>query len=245
MRRICRVGAAAAGVLAVAVLGTGCGGSDGDGASGAPVVVSETPDAEVTDLGDWFPTDDPLATDDTTEDYETVDPAVSGPEAEIDQMATEKNWETFSGSSAGSWVTQVCSDLESSPEEHGQSPAQWLDDGIRMEEDGKDILLFGIPKACPKWTSAVKAAASGKYERWFGDGTFVVTSKKLDGEQTIPPGTYRAEGRMENCYWERTSESGDIIDNNFATSARKITVTISSSDGQFTSEGCATWKPVK
>ncbi|WP_177204447.1 hypothetical protein [Streptomyces sp. CC53] len=50
---------------------------------------------------------------------------------------------------------------------------------------------------------------------------------------------------MENCYWERTAESGDIIDNNFATSARKITVTIRASDGQFTSQECAVWKPVK
>jgi hypothetical protein len=50
---------------------------------------------------------------------------------------------------------------------------------------------------------------------------------------------------MDDCYWERTAESGEIIDNSFATSARKITVTIRSSDGQFTSERCAAWKPVK
>lgn len=78
-------------------------------------------------------------------------------------------------------------------------------------------------------------------------GTYVVSSKPATGEdeENFPPGTYRATGKMENCYWERTTESGEIIDNNFATSARSITVTIRSSDGQFTSEGCEVWKPVK
>lgn len=50
---------------------------------------------------------------------------------------------------------------------------------------------------------------------------------------------------MKDCYWERTTKSGNIIDNNLATSAREITVTIRTSDGQFTSERCAVWKPVK
>ncbi|MFD3337417.1 hypothetical protein ACFWV1_33020 [Streptomyces sp. NPDC058700] len=41
------------------------------------------------------------------------------------------------------------------------------------------------------------------------------------------------------------SSPTEFLDNNFATSVRKITVTIRSSDGQFTSEGCEVWKPVK
>ncbi|MGW2207060.1 hypothetical protein [Streptomyces sp. NPDC001774] len=88
-----------------------------------------------------------------------------------------------------------------------------------------------MPKLCPKAAPILKQAVSGRYDRWFGDGTYVVSSKPVEGEETIPPGTYRSQGKMEDCYWERTSESGDIIDNNFATSARSITVTIRSSDG--------------
>ena len=237
MRRICRAGAAAAGVLAVAVLGTGCGGSSGDGASGAPATVSVTPDGEVTE------TELPVATEDP---YVTEEPTYAdGPEGEIDKAAAEKGWEDDVYDPPSALVAAVCKDLVNGPEEHGQSPAQWLVEGMNMEGDERHILLLGIPKLCPEYSGAVKAAASGKFERWYGDGTYVVTSKKADEGQTIPPGTYRAEGWMENCYWERTSEGGDIIANNFATSARKITVTISSSDGQFTSEGCATWKPVK
>lgn len=120
-----------------------------------------------------------------------------------------------------------------------------------MDGDHGEVLLVGVPKLCPKWATAVKEAASGKYERWFTDGTYVVSSRMPTAEQIsegegllIPPGTYRAQGRMEDCYWERTSKGGEIIDNSFATSAQSITVTIAASDGQFTSERCAVWKPV-
>ncbi len=90
-----------------------------------------------------------------------------------------------------------------------------------------------------------EAGCVGDYDRWYGNGTYVVSSKAIAGEREIPPGTYQTTGKLDDCYWERTSESGEIIDNNFATSARKITVTIRSSDGQFTTERCGTWKPVK
>ncbi|MFH9958947.1 hypothetical protein ACH4OX_32690 [Streptomyces roseolus] len=198
---------------------------------------TETPDAEVTDTELPFSTEDPYATEEPV--------YAAGPEGEIDEAAAEQGWEADAYDPPSQLVTQVCSDLLNRPDEEGESPGQWLAEGSRMEGDEKHILLLGIPKLCPEYTSAVKAAVSGKYERWFGDGTYVVTSKKLDGEQTIPPGTYRAEGSMKDCYWERTREDGEIIDNSFVTSARKITVTISSSDGQFTTERCATWKPVK
>ncbi|MEU0275363.1 hypothetical protein [Streptomyces sp. NPDC006307] len=110
----------------------------------------------------------------------------------------------------------------------------------------------------------MKQAAAGDYDRWYGNGTYAVGKDALakpnpepaeedeydaggneEEMPKIPPGTYRAKGQMEDCYWERTSKSGEILDNNFATSAREITVTIRSSDGQFTSERCAVWKPVK
>lgn len=173
-------------------------------------------------------------------------PPATGPEAEIDQAAARNGWAADVYDPPSMLVAEVCRSLESQPGELGQSPAQWLVEGKRMEGDERDILLFGVPKLCPKWEPAVKQAASGTYERWFGDGTYVVSSKPAgDGQRTIPPGRYRAEGQMDGCYWERTTEAGEIIDNNLATSARKITVTIRPSDGQFTSERCAAWKPVK
>lgn len=134
----------------------------------------------------------------------------------------------------------------------GASRPQWLAESGQLEGSGEAMLLAGVPKLCPKWTPAVKQAASGDYERWFGDGTYAVSSRMPSAEELsegeglpIPPGTYRASGRMEYCCWERTSKGGDIIDNQLATSAQSITVRIASSDGQFTSERCGVWKPVK
>lgn len=174
-----------------------------------------------------------------------------GPEGEIDELADEKGWAVGSGS-ASEFVQDICESLPVSAVD-GASRPQWLVESGQMDGDGGEALLVGVPKLCPKWTKAVKEAASGSYERWFGDGTYVVSSKTLprdsmgedDGDLTIPPGTYRASGRMEDCYWERTSKGGDILDNQLATSARSITVTVAPSDGQFTSERCAVWKPVK
>lgn len=255
MNRVRRVGALAA----VVALVSGCGGSEGGVAkaepstssSPPPSVVSTTPEEEATPEPEFPPT----------------------PEGEIDKLAVLRTWQVDSlyGSASG-FVRDICESLPESAVD-GMSRPQWLAEGGHLEGDGAKVLQFGVPKLCPKWTATVKAAVSGSYERWYSDGTYVVAADKpraspsptgapdpddfvtgedgerlddqVEAEETIPPGTYRAKGRMENCYWERTAKNGEIIDNQFATSAREITVTIRASDGQFTSEGCAVWRPVK
>lgn len=78
-------------------------------------------------------------------------------------------------------------------------------------------------------------------ENGFGNGTHIV------GE-TIEPGTYTTTAPdgwpFRNAYWERTSPSGDILDNAFVTSAQSVTVTIYASDGQFTSRDFGFWVKV-
>lgn len=220
--------------VAAAVLMTGCGDAD-DGksagsASPSPTVVVASSDVPTVEPSPEFP---------------------ATPEGDIDRAAAEKGWvvDALYDGSASAFVADMCASLPESGLEISSRP-QWLAEGGHLKGDGKAVLELGIPKLCPKWTATLRQAVSGKYDRWFSSGTFVVSSKPVVGEdgepeQTIPPGTYRAKGEMENCYWERTSESGEIIDNNFATSARSITVTIRSSDGQFTSRECGVWKPVK
>ncbi|MER5875426.1 hypothetical protein ABT119_05795 [Streptomyces sp. NPDC001910] len=76
-----------------------------------------------------------------------------------------------------------------------------------------------------------------------GEGTFVVGSD-------IKPGTYKTAGAEEsvipNCYWARLKGTSgtfkDIIAN--SNSEGPTTVTISSSDGAFKTNGCKTWKKV-
>ncbi|MFI9296773.1 hypothetical protein [Streptomyces gardneri] len=234
MRHVRRVGTVVVGVATLAVLGTGCGSSGGDGASGAPAVV----ETEVSE------TDLPFSTEDPYETAVPEDPEPTGPEAEIDAKAEAEGWAMEEYDLASEFVQDVCESLPTVAIQADSRP-EFLVNGDYLEGDGKAILQVGIPKMCPEYTEALKQAVSGKFDHWYSQGTYVVSSKPIEGEMTILPGTYQAVGRMENCYWERTSESGEIIANNFATSARKITVTIRSSDGQFTSQECATWKPVK
>ncbi|MEU5660089.1 hypothetical protein ABZ802_31400 [Streptomyces sp. NPDC047737] len=234
MRRLRVVGVVAAGLAAVVAV-SGCG--DGDGGD-AGAKASSSPTMSVP------PTPEPVP---------TVEEPVyaAGPEGDIDRLADEKGWvvDDLYGS-ASAFVTDICDSLPVSAVD-GMSRPEWLAE--HLEGSGEDVLKVGIPKLCPKWTKTLNQAVSGDYDRWFGGGTYIVSSKPPTEEQlaededaqTIPPGTYRSKGAMEDCYWERTSESGEIIANNFATSARSITVTIAASDGQFTSEGCEMWKPVR
>jgi len=235
MRRMRGLGCAAAGLVAVVVL-SGCG-SDEGGDAGAKV--SSSPAVSVS------PTPEPVP---------TVEEPVyaAGPEGDIDRLADEKGWVVDDlYASASEFVSDICESLPVSAVD-GASRPQWLAESGQLDGSGADVLKAGVPKLCPKWTKTVTEAVSGDYERWFGDGTYLVSSKPPSAEQltededtvTIPPGTYRAKGAMEDCYWERTTEAGEILDNSFASSARVITVTIAASDGQFTSEQCAAWKPV-
>jgi hypothetical protein len=54
------------------------------------------------------------------------------------------------------------------------------------------------------------------------------------------PGTYAVVG-VENCYWERLGPNGEIIDNNFASFAPRIEVTIQAADVAFNADGCGPW----
>lgn len=66
----------------------------------------------------------------------------------------------------------------------------------------------------------------------FGNGLYQV------GEE-IKPGTYVLEGTVEDCYWERLDNAGEIIENNFILAANRVEVTVASSDFSFHSKGCA------
>lgn len=62
---------------------------------------------------------------------------------------------------------------------------------------------------------------------------------------TIKPGVWMTQPGVRDCYWERTTGSGDILDNDFVTFAPDgVTVTIRSSDGGFSAQGCGVWTRV-
>ncbi|WP_146080579.1 MULTISPECIES: hypothetical protein [unclassified Pseudoclavibacter] len=62
--------------------------------------------------------------------------------------------------------------------------------------------------------------------------------------ETVQPGTYYSESAVgfQNCYWEMLDSAGNIIDNNFASSALRVEVTILAEAYSFSSSGCGTWQ---
>ncbi|MEU4712097.1 hypothetical protein AB0F73_00275 [Micromonospora purpureochromogenes] len=111
----------------------------------------------------------------------------------------------------------------------------------QIPERNAALLLCPKHPHAKKWKQAVKRgqvdvdlAAQG---RLFGSGTFRVGKE-------IKPGTYVTTD-VDGCYWERQNSSGGTIDNYFTNSARRVQVTIRSSDYAFSSERCGEWRPAR
>ncbi|MBQ1048490.1 hypothetical protein KBX50_08435 [Micromonospora sp. C51] len=87
---------------------------------------------------------------------------------------------------------------------------------------------------CPRFLKTWKRAKTG-----FAEGSH-------DVGKEIKAGTYETTahlsgGRVGDCYWERSTDGGRTIANNYITAAKKVRVTIRSTDGIFTSRGCGNW----
>ncbi|WP_104126648.1 hypothetical protein [Cryobacterium sp. Y57] len=82
---------------------------------------------------------------------------------------------------------------------------------------------------CPQFVEAREIAA-----RRIVNGSYAVG---VD----IPAGTYRTLQGVEQCYWERSTGGGDIIDNNFVSFATEsLSVTVHDGEG-FTASSCGVW----
>lgn len=101
----------------------------------------------------------------------------------------------------------------------------------------RDDLPF-VLRVCPKAPHA-NLMRQVRAKSIFVDGDLAV------GED-VKPGTYRTGKKVHDCYWERSTKGGKTIANDFVTNAPAgVTVTIRSSDGGFSSNGCGTWLAVK
>lgn len=103
--------------------------------------------------------------------------------------------------------------------------------------ENQRIEAAGALMLCPDHPSA-SIMANGSVEQQerdsglrFGAGVFEVGTR-------IQPGTYRATGDIENCYWERLDSAGEIIDNNFVSAATQVEVTVQPSDFSAHFSGC-------
>lgn len=124
-------------------------------------------------------------------------------------------------------------DVYVSPE-HALSPEQITEVNGMLTLCPKHPQATQLKDAVARGHAHAKAEAAGEL---FYAGTFLVGSE-------VKPGIYAVEGEIENCYWERTDARGEIIDNGFLLGARRVEVTIRSSDYSFHSEGCGEWRKV-
>lgn len=86
--------------------------------------------------------------------------------------------------------------------------------------------------------AASRAQAVADHAQLVADGKFATSGKYLVGPD-IQPGTWQSVGaKVEDCYWETSDASGNIIDNNFISIAPQFTITIPSDASGFTNSGC-------
>lgn len=108
-----------------------------------------------------------------------------------------------------------------------------LDDVLRWQP----TVMAGATLLCP--TAPHIALMT---QRANGD---ILTSGNYVVGTTIKPGVWMTQPGVRDCYWERLTGGGGILDNDFVTFATDgVTVTIRSSDGGFSAQNCGFWTRV-
>lgn len=224
------VGVWAAAVVAVAGV-AGCGGG-GDGGSSEKSGETSSPPAAAAESS--------LGADDLLEDEPTADEYPDTPKSEaFDKRAADEGWEVEGYAQPSEYVLMMCESMDAWEPGAGETLAK--NQVPDMSGGEKRALREGAGTLCPKYAAEIRQALGGKAAvRTMGSGTYrIVTGAGLE-EDVAPPGTYRTSGDLEDCYWERARKDGTVIDNQFATAAKEIRVTVRAGE-LFTSRECGTW----
>ncbi|MER5490525.1 hypothetical protein [Streptomyces sp. NPDC002490] len=179
---------------------------------------------------------------DTADEYPDT-----GKSAAFDAAAVKGGWVPEGYEQAAEYVLMMCESMDA----WRPGVAQTLVTGHVDEMTGamRKAMRKGVGRFCPDHGAAVREALAGKASvRTMGDGTYEIVARPgfstEDGELQAPPGTYRVEGDLEDCYWERARRDGSVIDNGFVTAAREVTVTVRVGE-LFTARNCGGWVPVR
>lgn len=98
--------------------------------------------------------------------------------------------------------------------------------------DAREAGLDAREKGVKRREKAVARAERVIRRSRFGDGTYLVG-------KDIPAGSYVAPGGGGDCYWERTTKGGSIIDNSFGPGQARAYV---NAGELFSTQGCGTWR---
>ncbi|MFD8516580.1 hypothetical protein ACFV27_37250 [Streptomyces antimycoticus] len=229
MRSMRRVGVWAAAVVVV-VGAAGCGGGDGGGGSGK--------DRRPSSSASSSP--EPAVDEDLAEDEPTADEYLDTPESmAFDEKAAGEGLEVEGYAQPSEYVLMMCESMDAWEPGAGETLAK--NHVPDMTDGEKRALREGSGSLCPKYAKEIRAALGGKAAtRTMSSGTYRIVKGAGLGEDVAPPGTYRTSGDLEDCYWERTKRDGTVIDNQFATAAKEIRVTVRAGE-LFTSRDCGTW----
>lgn len=162
------------------------------------------------------------------------------PAEQVDDVVHEAGLATAVSSTyktASAWVLSACKSM-ASPSQY-TTASELLQVQIGDNAQKLEIFKIGIPLLCTEHQGALDDVIEGNVP--FGSGTYEIGT----GKGQIKPGRYRTTRTVDDCYWERTRTDGEIIDNNFATHAQSITVTVAPTDGSFTSQRCGSWQLVR
>lgn len=211
--------------LLALLIAAGCSSTAGESPVAAPP--STTTSATTTTTT----TTSPPPTTTTT----TTPPPPRDPIDVFNIHARAEGWLRGSDKSASVYVGEICAELD------GPERPEYGTHGERMEGEWKNspaLFETGVPLICPRHQKLLDAAKTGNVDRVIRDGSYLVPDE-------IKPGKYRTMmSPVKDCYWERTSAGGDILDNNFVTAARVLDVTVRAADGAFTTRGCGPWRKV-
>jgi hypothetical protein len=105
-----------------------------------------------------------------------------------------------------------------------------INDAQRTESNAALLL-------CPEHPAAA-TMANGSVEQQERDAGLRFGAGVREVGTQLQPGTYRATGDIENCYWERLDAAGGTIDNDFVLAATQVEVTVEASDFSLSTRGC-------
>jgi hypothetical protein len=129
---------------------------------------------------------------------------------------------------------------ETDPTDDVFSEAKFVPSDAQVPEIAATLLLCPNRPRAAAWRKSLARGEAlvklTKAGRTFGDGVHLVGKE-------IKAGTYVVTGDISDCYWERQNRNGGIIANDFIDAARRVQVTIRSSDYAFSSDGCGDWAP--
>ncbi len=225
-----------AAAVVVAAGAAGCGGDDGSEST------SKGPSPSASSSAEPEPTvDEDL---DLVEDEPTADEYPDTPESvAFDEKAAGEGLEVEGYAQPSEYVLMMCESMDAWEPGAGETLAK--NHVPDMTSGEKRALREGAGSLCPKHASEIREALGGKAAvRTMGSGAYRIVTGAGLGEDVAPSGTYRTSGDLEGCYWERTRKDGTVIDNQFATAAKEIRVTVRAGE-LFTSRDCGTWSLVR